>query len=69
MTLKEYKVKNRYTWDGLGELIGVSGRLLEKIEQNKSRRITLKTAIKIKLKINLDCWEYLDYCDELKKKK
>ena len=66
MNLKKYKEQYNLTWDKLGDKVGLSGRVLEEIQANPSRKITLETAIKIKLTIGLECWEYLNYCEDLK---
>jgi len=65
--LKQYKEKNKLTWDALAEKIGISKRHLFKIVDSRTPNTTVWVAIKIKNATGLEPHEYLDGLDAVKK--
>lgn len=54
--VRKYRIRNRYSLDGLSRVSGIGYKVLSKIENEQGRDITHKTAMKLKtaLGITLD---------------
>jgi hypothetical protein len=67
--LEKYKTENRYSWEGIAELLGLTKAGLVYLLKHKSPKTKISTCLAIKNLTGLDPWEYLDGLDNLKKLK
>ena len=64
--LKKYLKENCINKAAFARKIGITSLALNNILNYKSSKITVKTAMAIKVETDLDAWDYLDGLDTLK---